>query len=173
AVVVAGSVAGGLALAGGAGSPQISASRSATGPGASTGANGSASNVAQGAASGAQVPALGTFVDPAAVASALRERLSGASPSAAASPATTVAGSSFSLGTASPANDAAVRRCRAEAASAAPGGATGTADGKPVFEATLTYRGSPAVVYVFSRAAGRVAVVESLPGCAVLATTPA
>lgn len=105
---------------------------------------------AQSAAAGASAGSgLGRFESVAAVVAALRSVV----PGAAAGPAATDSPSSSTPATGS---------CAAVADSA--GGA-----GPAVYRASLTYRGTPASVFVFDRSGQRVAVIVETAGCRVIA----
>jgi len=113
----------------------------------------SGGGTSSGAFSPAASPPLGDYQGPGALVAALRPALTGAAAETYSVPAADgVASPGFGV-------------CVAPATSAA-GQHAGT---KPVLEATLTYLGSPAQVFVFPDATRHVAVVTRVPGCALLA----
>jgi hypothetical protein len=146
----------GQAKATATGSAAASPTSAASSAGAASGTHGATSAPPRGAervlppsALPSPGPSLPSFESPSSLVAALRAELNAApapgNPRIAASPA--------------------VETCLAPAAAAA-GVPAGTAPG---FEATLTYRGSPAEVYVFSVSNRHRAAVVHLSGCQALA----
>jgi hypothetical protein len=142
------------------------ASRSRAVSKAAAGGSASESQPSPGAlpAPGPPAVALGSFSDMAALRSVLRSRIealpAGASASGSGRPSAPTFGSASGTGT-----EPAALRCQAAASHAA---ALAQA-AAPELDATLTYAGTPAVVYVYQAPASQVAVVLSDPSCQVLA----
>jgi len=134
-----------------------------------TGGSSSQTQPAPATAAGAPAVALGSFPDMAAVRAALRSRIAalpgGPLNSSSAFASGSASAPTTTSGPASASAEPRAPRCQA-AASRAAGAAPGAA---PEFSATLTYAGSPAVVYVYQAPASHLAVVLSDASCRVLA----
>jgi hypothetical protein len=102
-------------------------------------------------------PALGAYHDPGGLVAALQKQL--------VQPESVVASPSSAPSAAPSAVSPAASHCSGQAASDARVPVTT----RPVLTGTLTYRDSPALVYVFERGRGHAAAVVSAAGCRLLA----
>jgi hypothetical protein len=167
-IVVAGVAVGVWRAGGGASSHPPSAAKAATnvvpvagGPGPNAG--GAASSAAPIPGPGTAPPAppgagrdLGAYRDPGGLVAALRARVN-LPTGTGGTPATIASGPSAARPLAVP--------CLTQATS----DAKVTVGSPPVLAATLTYRGSPARVFVFQVSSGHTAAVVAVPGCRLLA----
>jgi hypothetical protein len=170
ALILVGVVAAVASHHGGSGQGQVSAASSATAPAISSASSSGAASGTHGAASPApggaereQLRPPSTL--PSAVTSPAASRPSYESPGSLVAALRVDLNAPIAPGHLPHVSNPAVETCLAPATTAA-GVPAGTA---PVFEATVTYRGSPAEVYVFSVNRGQRAAVVRTPGCQALA----